>query len=159
MSDLERLVAAAERHGSESDPDHEVGDLQEILGATYDLLDAKQRAVLMQNDLVRDLLKDWGDSSGLSESYALNLRDETGGDLPAVVRFENDMVLIHLAGHGNGAVEDDYPSAPVVALELYENKPRLLVFADYSNEAPTQTIDLSGSKKPEKERTEGAHGS
>lgn len=40
---LDALIAAAAKHGEESDPDHEVGDLQDILRACWERLTPRQR--------------------------------------------------------------------------------------------------------------------
>jgi hypothetical protein len=41
--DIEFYLQAAEKHGSESDPDNEVGDLQQFLRAMWRLLSAEQK--------------------------------------------------------------------------------------------------------------------
>lgn len=43
-TNVEEMIEAANRHGEGSDPDHEVGDLQELLRAAFELLtdDAKK---------------------------------------------------------------------------------------------------------------------
>lgn len=43
MRDLERLLKAAAAHGRESDPDHEVGDLQDILRSAWRTMSPEQR--------------------------------------------------------------------------------------------------------------------
>ena len=43
---LEALLAAAEEHGLESEPDHEVGDLQDLLRACWSRLGEADRAAL-----------------------------------------------------------------------------------------------------------------
>lgn len=40
---LQVLIRAAENHGMESEPDHEVGDLQDLLSMTWPLLTKKQQ--------------------------------------------------------------------------------------------------------------------
>lgn len=40
---IETLIEAAERHGAESDPDHEIGDLQDLLRAAWELMSQEQR--------------------------------------------------------------------------------------------------------------------
>lgn len=46
--DLEKLITAAAIHGRDSDPDHEVGDLQQYFRATWGVLtEAQKRAVFL----------------------------------------------------------------------------------------------------------------
>jgi hypothetical protein len=40
----ERIIASAEEHGRRSDPDHEVGDLQDAVRALWAALSPEQRA-------------------------------------------------------------------------------------------------------------------
>lgn len=40
---LEALLSAAEEHGEEGEPEHEVGDLQDLARACWERLDAKAR--------------------------------------------------------------------------------------------------------------------
>lgn len=43
-SDLcERLINAAKNHGMDSEPDHEVGDLQDILRTCFEVMSIEQR--------------------------------------------------------------------------------------------------------------------
>ena len=49
---LQQVLDAAKRHGKESEPDHEVADLQDLLWACF----AK-----MPNDLAATVLEDWID--------------------------------------------------------------------------------------------------
>lgn len=42
-SDIEQVLDAAQRHGEQSEPDHEVGDLQEIVRALWAMLSPEQR--------------------------------------------------------------------------------------------------------------------
>ncbi|MEJ8837632.1 hypothetical protein [Ramlibacter sp. AN1133] len=44
---VESLIEVAQRHGEDSDPDHEVGDLQDFLRATWEVLAPGQRAALL----------------------------------------------------------------------------------------------------------------
>jgi hypothetical protein len=53
---LEALLASARAHGRQSDPDQEVGDLQEILRACWEVMTPPQRAQVFEAH--RDLL-DW----------------------------------------------------------------------------------------------------
>lgn len=54
--DVETMIAAAERHGAESDPDHEVGDLQQILRAAWEIMTPEQRVALAADDMVQEVL-------------------------------------------------------------------------------------------------------
>jgi hypothetical protein len=51
---LEALLAAAAAHGKQSEPDHEVGDLQEVLRSCWELMDPRQQREVM--DQHRELL-------------------------------------------------------------------------------------------------------
>lgn len=52
---LYRLITnSAQRHGRDSEPDHEVGDLQETLGVFIGLLTPKQLVIAMQTTLKSD---------------------------------------------------------------------------------------------------------
>lgn len=44
---VERILNAAEQHGQNSEPDHEVGDLQDVLRAAWSLMSTEQRNQLM----------------------------------------------------------------------------------------------------------------
>jgi len=54
---LEKLLTAADNHGEDSgEPDHTVGDLQDLLRATWGLMSAGQKALLMEDSTVADLV-------------------------------------------------------------------------------------------------------
>ena len=67
--------------------------------------------------------------------------------LSVSVRCEQDnlALLLDLKGHGLSGMESGNGS--VVALEYYEGRPRLLVWADINQEEPTHVIDLSESRE------------
>jgi hypothetical protein len=54
---LDRLLDAAEAHGRESEPDHEVGDLRAILLSCWHRLGSDQRRAVY--DEHRDLVAEW----------------------------------------------------------------------------------------------------
>lgn len=49
---LERLLIAAEQHGTDSEPDHEVGDLQDLLRVAASLMTNEQWQQFMASDAV-----------------------------------------------------------------------------------------------------------
>lgn len=51
---LEVLIEAAKQHGEDSEPDHEVGDLQDFLRAMWELLTPEQRLAYAGLPAVRD---------------------------------------------------------------------------------------------------------
>lgn len=55
-SDLQSLLDGAQRHGQESEPDHEIGDLQQLLIACWDELPRAARRKIAA-DFAH--LKDW----------------------------------------------------------------------------------------------------
>ena len=54
---LEKLLATARAHGEESDPDHEVGDLQAVLASCWRRLTEAQRREVY--DEHAELVREW----------------------------------------------------------------------------------------------------
>lgn len=52
---IDRLINAAKQHGEDSEPDHEVGDLQDYLRAAWRIMSPAQRLQFMKDDAVRDV--------------------------------------------------------------------------------------------------------
>ena len=48
MTGAERIIESATYHGEQSDPDHEIGDLQQAVRALWLLLTPKQKALFNQ---------------------------------------------------------------------------------------------------------------
>ena len=59
MSDdkLQMLLAAATNHGNISEPDHEVGDLQDLLTEAWSIMNEPQREQLLKTRAARDVLE------------------------------------------------------------------------------------------------------
>jgi len=55
---FDKLLQAAENHGAEEIPDHEVGDLREILQSCWEKLTEDQKREVYEKHL--DLVTDWG---------------------------------------------------------------------------------------------------
>jgi hypothetical protein len=55
-----RLIDAAENHGRESDPDHEVGDLQDALILCFQHMFPDQKERVFGNEDTIEKLKRWG---------------------------------------------------------------------------------------------------
>lgn len=53
---LEALLSIAKQHGEDSEPDHEVGDLQDLLRPMWKLLTAEQRNAFMASEEVSNVL-------------------------------------------------------------------------------------------------------
>lgn len=47
---LEDHISAAQTHGENSDPDHEVGDLQDMLRAVWEIMTPEQREEALASD-------------------------------------------------------------------------------------------------------------
>lgn len=58
---LDRLLSAARAHGDESEPAHEVGDLQEILRSSWKRLTPEQRQEVYAEH--QDIVADWLEGS------------------------------------------------------------------------------------------------
>jgi hypothetical protein len=56
---VESYISAAAAHGRESEPDHEVGDLQQLLRAAWGIMSPEQRAAWRDDAFVREVLE-WG---------------------------------------------------------------------------------------------------
>lgn len=54
---LKKLMDAARQHGEDSDPDHEVGDLQDLLVAAWELLPLSAKAELLDSAVVENVLE------------------------------------------------------------------------------------------------------
>ncbi len=57
---IEGLITAAERHGQDSEPDHEVGDLQSLLRKAWDLMEPHQRTALLASSEAEEVLEHGG---------------------------------------------------------------------------------------------------
>lgn len=141
------LIEAAERHGSESEPDHEIGDLQDLLNAALSSMSPAQVAEFSKSDTVKELLQEWGDGCQLLHQEPFKLTDDDDNVGFGYLEIGDDVKIV-LAGHSNGVFNPEAGAQPIVCLELWEGKPRLIVHADYNSEEPTHTIDLSTAKAP-----------
>ena len=56
-----RLMNAARAHATESDPEHEVGDLQDIVIACFEQMKKKQKRAVFRQWNITDMLKEWGE--------------------------------------------------------------------------------------------------
>lgn len=56
MLDIEKYIQAAKQHGEDSEPDHEVGDLQDILRSVWPLLGEDAKTVAISLPKVREVL-------------------------------------------------------------------------------------------------------
>ena len=55
-TDVETYIAAARTHGEDSEPDHEVGDLQDFLRVAFRLMTPTQRSDFAADAQVQDAL-------------------------------------------------------------------------------------------------------
>lgn len=87
-ADVETYIAAAQRHGADSEPDHEVGDIQDLLRAAWAIFTPDQRTAFGRSDAVGALL----------ESTALDVT-------PAPVRKFLDLSTGHLGKESRAYLE------------------------------------------------------
>lgn len=59
---LDRVIDAAQRHGEESEADHEVGDLQMLAWKLWAVLTPAQRKVIAMDEDLNDLIIWWNDA-------------------------------------------------------------------------------------------------
>jgi hypothetical protein len=83
---LDDLLWGAEVHGLESEPDHEVGDLQDLLREAWRLMTPAQRAELVRSRAGLAVLHE----AGLVDEYeALDgIREVRGSDNPREIEVE-----------------------------------------------------------------------
>lgn len=56
---VQRVLDAAQAHGEQSDHDHEVGDLQEVVRILWKLVPATKKYSAMADPNIRNLLESW----------------------------------------------------------------------------------------------------
>jgi hypothetical protein len=85
MADIELCILGAQAHGQNSDPDHEVGDLQDGLREMWELLTPEQRQRFMERPSVRERLDNELPEALVAIAYrnAGYGRDEPGDGEPA----------------------------------------------------------------------------
>ena len=74
---IERVLNAAQQHGENDEPDHEVGDLQDVLRAAWSLMTLEQRNQLMAAAETVDVLRAGDDFVEVAQLRAY-LMDESG---------------------------------------------------------------------------------
>lgn len=57
---LDDIIAAAANHGRDSEPDHEVGDLQDLLRVAWKIMTPQQRTQFWNHDTTHEILKSGG---------------------------------------------------------------------------------------------------
>lgn len=55
--DIETYISAAQQHGEDSEPDHEVGDLQDMLRVVWKLLTPQQKAAFRESEAALSTLE------------------------------------------------------------------------------------------------------
>lgn len=73
---IERVIRAAEQHGTNSEPDHEVGDLQDLLRSAWSLMSPDQRDQLMAAAETLNVLQHGDDFVEVAELRACLLRED-----------------------------------------------------------------------------------
>jgi hypothetical protein len=78
------MLEAATTHGIESDPDHEVGDLQDCLREALQLIPEDSLATLANNSTVKEIIKEpsGGDITVVCQSGCEYGYYENGGKCP-----------------------------------------------------------------------------
>jgi hypothetical protein len=62
---LEMVLGAAKRHGEDSEPEHEVGDLQDVVWACWEVMTEDQRHQVLKAQAVADIFDSaYGEDDG-----------------------------------------------------------------------------------------------
>lgn len=80
---LEALLKIAKAHGEDSEPDHEVGDLQDLLRPMWALLTPEQRGAYLASEAVRDMLE----GALVDEPTIADIGDVDVAELEAAARY------------------------------------------------------------------------
>lgn len=72
---VERVLSAAQQHGASSQPDHEVGDLQDVLRTAWSLMSPQQRDQLMAAAETRSVLEAGDEYFEVAQLRGCLLRD------------------------------------------------------------------------------------
>lgn len=74
---LEKLFSAADTHGEDSgEPDHTVGDLQDMMRLAWDIMSVGQKLQFLRNPYLRALLQDGTGDEFSAESLAAQVLDQ-----------------------------------------------------------------------------------
>ncbi|GBG14484.1 SerC protein [Novimethylophilus kurashikiensis] len=74
---LEKLLKAADAHGEDSgEPDHTVGDLQDLLRKAWSLMSLSQKLELMQSDEVDNVVECGAQDEFEAEDLVMQMRDQ-----------------------------------------------------------------------------------
>lgn len=57
---IDDIIEAAANHGRDSEPDHEVGDLQDLLRVAWKIMTPQQRVRFWNDDTTNGIIKEWG---------------------------------------------------------------------------------------------------
>lgn len=68
LLDVETYIEAATYHGECSDPEHEVGDLQDYLRRAWELMSAEQRMAFAKDQQNQEMVRDNTPVDALNES-------------------------------------------------------------------------------------------
>jgi len=90
----------------------------------------------------------------MRKKFVLKDLEHPRGRAEGWVWEENGQLMISLKGYGNGAGAGTLD--PIVVIHRDCGVDRVLLFRDYSNEAPTETLDLTGAKTPPAVPTTGS---
>lgn len=93
---LEKLIAAADNHGEDEDPDHTVGDLQDLLRRSWEIMGVSQRLQLLRSDEAESVIL----HGARDEFDAEALVAEVQSDLAAMESSVNAAGYVFMEGEG-----------------------------------------------------------
>lgn len=81
---LEKLIRAADQHGVDDDPDHTVGDLQDLLRAAWNQMNMGQKHAFLRSDAVADVVESGAREEFSTETLTQGLKQVTDTQLQEV---------------------------------------------------------------------------
>lgn len=150
---LTHLLAAADNHGEDSgEPDHTIGDLQDLLRKAWALLNHGQRVALLESDEVESVL----DCGGRDEIEPSDLIERQKQDLQAKIKALRDAgievtataidSITHYRGQGKGvrtAYYQHHCTAVEAAFEQLQERDKRVAQAAHASEIETPAAPVN----------------
>lgn len=94
--ELSQILSAAEAHGLSSEPDHEVGDLQDVIRQMWRLFDLDQVKAFAEADAINEMVEWSGDPAILAEGLTGALEANANNNPASLLKARNEVLQVVL---------------------------------------------------------------